>query len=72
METKSLKELSIQQIEKAIADAIAGLTNTDACASITLLRNDTNGVSAALTGKQTFEIALTLQVGPSYGEGGPL
>ncbi len=66
-ETKSLKSLSLNEIELAVAEAISNLTGTKVTSTIhSFASSDPSGVASALTGQHSFKIDLELSVGKSY------
>ncbi len=67
-DTKSLKAISIKEIEEAIAKAISGLTGTETSATISSFVVNTDAVSD-LSGKDTYKLDLSLRVGKSYSGG---
>lgn len=66
-ETKSLKEVSIKEIEEAIAKAISTLTGTEASSEISSLVIST-GAASSFSGQDCFSVELSLRVGKSYSE----
>jgi len=65
-ESKPFKSLSIDQIENAIANAISELTNTEVKVNIRSLKDETDKVLSALSGRERFELSVNLEVGVSY------
>lgn len=62
-ETRPLKAVSIEEIEKALAGAISSLTHTDVSASIDGFRELETQFGE---GADKFELQLLLKVGVSY------
>jgi len=62
-DTKPLKTVSLEEIEKAIAGAISSLTHTEGSASIAEFREQEKLFGE---GKDRFELQLSLKVGVSY------
>ncbi|QBE64271.1 hypothetical protein [Pseudoduganella lutea] len=67
MATRSFKSISPQELEAAIASAVASITGTDVKAAISGWRE--LGLDMSLfSGTDKFELQLSLTVGQSYGE----
>lgn len=67
--TLPLKSLSIEQIESAISSAISSLTNTETKADITLIKESDFNATRSASGKDQFELSVTIQCGKSYTHG---
>lgn len=70
-ETKSLKEVSIKEIEEAIAKAISTLTGTKASSEIRSLAISTDAASN-FSGQDRFSVELSLCIGKSYSDSSDL
>lgn len=68
-EAKPLKAFSIEEIENAIATAISSLTNTEVKADVVLFKKSDFDPLVSISGKEKFELSLTLKVGVSYTHG---
>jgi hypothetical protein len=69
METRPLKAVSIQQLEKAFATAVSEITNTHTVVTISMLRQMGDQFSR-LSGKESFELAVTIATGAPLAERG--
>lgn len=67
-ETKSLKAVSIKEIEEAIAKAISALTGTEASSAISSFVVSTDAASS-FNGQECFKVELSLRVDKSYSGG---
>lgn len=65
-DAKPLKAFSIEEIENAIATAISSLTNTEVQANLVLFKKSDFDPLVLTSGKEQFELSLTLKVGVSY------
>lgn len=66
MTTRAFKSISPQDLEAAIASAVSAITNTEAKVSITGWK-EADFEPIAMSGKEKYELQLSLTVGKSYG-----